>query len=81
MTCSSEEFADLFIEDYITDEVDDKSSVLEVSSARDSDILRPVNNIYLLAFIHFWLRVLEYGQSSRPNNSCFGTKDSHLQQA
>ena len=81
MTCSSEEFADLLIEDYITDEVDNKSSVLEVSSARDSDILRPVNNIYLLVSIHFWLRALEYGQSSRPNNSCFGAKDSHIQQA
>jgi len=50
MTCSSEEFADLFIEDYCTDDVDDKSSLLEVSNAQNSDILHPVNNIYLLAW-------------------------------
>jgi len=49
MTCSSQEFADLLIEDYCTDDVDDKSSMLEVSSAQNSDILHPVRNVYLLA--------------------------------
>jgi len=51
MTCSSEEFADVLVEDYCTDDVDDNSSLLEVSHGHNSDILYPVNNIWLLSLL------------------------------